>query len=299
MRRFENVLVAGGGGFLGTALVARLAAAGYDVTIVDRVLPNAPLPAVRSLVADLESPTSVAGALAPWHWDAVVNLAGRVTKEIESWDDGALTAANHVAIAANLRFALPAGWTGRFVHVSGMVVYGMPDRVPVDEEHPRRPIHHYGLAKRLAEDVVLAGQGGDRWALRLAGLFSETRRSGALYGFVRAAHEGRPLVVSAPRPLPWDALHVDDAVTAIQGALESSARNPGPVNVSYGEPMDLVDVARRIARRTGQRVEETRGVTQPRFCLAIEKARRLFPWPPTSFDARLEALWEAWSGVGV
>jgi UDP-glucose 4-epimerase len=206
------------------------------------------------------------------------------------------TAANHVAIVANLRFAVPPAWPGRFVQVSGMVVYGMPERIPVTEEHPLRPIHHYGLAKKLAEDVVLAGNGLDRWVLRLPGLFAESRRSGALYGFVRAACEGRPLVVTATQPLPWDTLHVDDAVSAILAALESGSSAPGAVNVSYGEPLDLVDVARRFARRTGQTVSTVDGVVHPRFCLSVDKARRLFPWPPCDLDTRLEQLWQAWSG---
>jgi UDP-glucose 4-epimerase len=299
MRRFDRVLVCGGSGFLGTVLVARLASAGYRVTVADRHDLEPSLPGVSSHAVDLEDAAATTAFLAPWRWDAVVNLAGRVTKEIEAWDEGVITAASHVRIAANLRLALPEGWQGRFVQVSGMVVYGMPVQVPVPEEHPLQPIHAYGLAKKLAEDVVLAGPPVDCWVLRLAGLFSEARRGGALYGFVRAAHEGRTLDVTAPRPLPWDAIHVDDAVSGIVGALESAATGPGAVNVSYGEPMDLVDVARRIARRSDRPVTVRSSVEQPSFCLSTEKARQLFTWPPSSLDARLEQLWCAWATVVV
>jgi UDP-glucose 4-epimerase len=294
MIRFPRILVAGGGGFLGTALVERLSGEGYAVDVVDRIQPREPLAGVRYHEVDLQNAVDVHRKLHPWRWDAVVNLAGRVTKEIEAWDEGVRTTANHVAIAANLRLALPLQWPGRFVQISGMVVYGMPEKAEIGEDHPCKPIHHYGLAKLLAEEVVLAGSAVDRWVLRLPGLFSESRRSGALYAFVRAAREHRPIIVTASRPLPWDAIHLEDGVTAIVRSLEAEAEAPGAVNVGYGEPMDLLEVATRIARRTGQPVQSTNGVQHPRFCLAIDKARGLFHWPPCTFDSRLDMLWQAW-----
>ena len=88
-------------------------------------------------------------------------MAGGAPKDLHTWEAGRSLITTHVRITANLRQALPADWPGRLVHASGMIVYGIPDEVPVPEDHPLRPLHHYGLAKQLAEDILLAGRGLD------------------------------------------------------------------------------------------------------------------------------------------
>jgi UDP-glucose 4-epimerase len=240
-------------------------------------------------------PAVVRQLTSPWRWDAVVHLAGVVPKDVEDWDSGRATIANHVRTALNLRLALPARWRGRVVYASSMVVYGIPTTLPVTESHARVPLHHYGLAKALSEDIWSADPGLDRWILRLPGLFSEHRRTGALFHFMRAARERKPVRVTAAQPLPWNILHVADASESILRALGSGAIDPGPVNVGYGLPIELVALAQRIAARTGAPVENVTGVVHPVFHLAIDKAAHLLNWPPTSLDARLEDLWKAFT----
>ncbi|HEX8360767.1 MAG TPA: NAD(P)-dependent oxidoreductase [Longimicrobium sp.] len=285
-----RVLVTGATGFLGRPLVERLARE-YQVTALARSV-DEELPAgVERLPADLAEASEAREALAPWRWDAVVNLAGPAPKGIAGFADGAALVGAHVRAAANLRAAIPAGWAGRLVHASGFIVYGIPRRVPVAEDHPRAPLHAYALGKMLAEDVLLAGDGLDRWILRLPGLFSEERREGALYRFIRAARDGEPLAITAPDPLPWDVLHVGDAVDAILLALAAEARDPGPVNVGHGEPVELAAVARWIAERAGTGSEvRLEGPAHPVFAMDITRARTLMGWSPPPLRERLESL---------
>jgi nucleoside-diphosphate-sugar epimerase len=152
------------------------------------------------------------------------------------------------------------------------------------------------VAKSLAEETLAAiaqCQEWDCWILRLPGLFSEQRRSGALFQFMRAASEGRPLRILADRPTPWDVLHVEDAVEAIVRALRSDRRNPGVMNVAYGDPIDLVAMARQIAARSqwDVQVENPSGVQHPVFQMDIRKARDVLGWPPATLEARLARLW--------
>jgi carbamoyl-phosphate synthase large subunit len=289
----KRVLVTGASGFVGKALVPRLVSEGYEVTALGRTHAPAPTAGTRQVEthqADLADEHATREVLSPWRWDAVVNLAAPVAKGEQDLAESANTLAAHVDVALNLTSALPDWWEGRLVHVSSMVVYGAPDALPVREDHPRRPLHAYGLAKRLAEDVVLASRAPDRWVLRVGGLFAEERRSGALYHFARAAVRGEPLRIDAKSPLPWELLHLDDAVEGIVRALRAPARDPGALNVGYGAPVHLDEIAKSLAGRAGKgsAVVNEHAVTHPIFLADVSAAKRLLAWPPSSLAERLD-----------
>lgn len=289
-----RILVTGATGFLGLPLVTRLAGGGARVTALARSFDGVHLPAgVDRIAADLTSADATKAALTPWRWDTVVNLAGPVPKGAESFERGTTTATAHVHIALHLLRAFPPGFSGRMVHTSSMTVYGLPASLPVTEDAPRRPIHLYGLGKALADEVLLANADTfDLWILRLPGLFAPSRKSGALFHFARAAVRGEPLRVTATEPIAWDVLDVRDAVEAVARALASGERSPGAVNVSYGEPVEIVAMARRIAQMAGRGSEVIApdSVTHPVLQLDITRARKLLRWPPTTLDARLREL---------
>ncbi|CAN5915318.1 NAD-dependent epimerase/dehydratase family protein [soil metagenome] len=283
----------GATGFLGRVVVPRLVDGGATVTAHGRT-PTPFTSDIDYVRGDLVDPDQAEGVLAPWRWDAVVNLAGPVTGGTEDWATGVSVTHAHVMIALNLRrFASPHT---RIVHTSSMTVYGDPQAERITEDHPRVPRHLYGLAKARAEDVWLSAPDIDAWVLRMPGLFSEQRRSGALFQFCRAARNGESVRVTATAPVPWDLLHVDDAADAIVRAL--SARPPGgAINVSYGDPVELVAIAQWIAELagTGSRVESPADVTHPVVQLAVTRARERLGWQPPRLHDRLAALYAAYA----
>ena len=283
----------GATGFLGRALVPRLVAGGATVTAHGRT-PTQFTSDVAYVRGDLVDPDEAERVLAPWRWDAVVNLAGPVTGGAEDWATGVTVTHAHLMIALNLRRFATA--QTRIVHTSSMTVYGDPQATPIIEDHPRAPRHLYGLAKARAEDVWLSAPDLDAWVLRLPGLFSERRRSGALFQFCRAARHGEPVRVTATAPVPWDLLHVDDAADAIVRAV-SAARPGGAINVSYGDPVELVAVARWIAELagTGSAVEAPREVVHPVVQLDVQRARERLGWQPPRLHDRLAALYAAYA----
>ena len=293
-----SVLVTGASGFLGRPLVAAFVRAGYEVTALGWRQVDSLFPAnVGYMTGDLTDRRAAQELLAPWRWDAVVHAAGPVPQGAAA-AAGAEMLAQHVRILLNVCAAIPQAWSGRFIHTSSMSVYGMPQYLPVDEGHPCRPEDAYGMAKLLAEEVLstMAERSGwDLWIFRLPGLFSEQRRNGALIQFMQAALRGEPLAILPAQPMPWDVLHVDDAVEAILRVLFLEVRSPGAMNIAYGEPVELEAMAERIARQagTGSTVQNIGGARHPVFQMDIALAKRLLGWPPTTLQARLEALWRA------
>jgi NDP-hexose 4-ketoreductase len=287
----KRVLVTGATGFLGRHVVARLEARKWDVTIHGRASTSG-----EGLRGDLADPAVASALLAPWRWDSVINLAGPVTGGSEDLSTGIDVVASHTRIALHLRRFAGAA---RIVHASSMVVYGMPAQDAVDEDHPRHPQHLYGLAKLLAEDVLLVDETLDVWCLRLPGLFAASRESGALFHFCRAARTGDAIRVTTPTPTPWNVLHVEDAADALVAALEAPGRRGGAINVAHDEAIELVDVARRIAVLGGGRscVEQLADVAHPPFRLATHKAATLLGWTPPSLDQRLRELYAGYAAT--
>lgn len=291
-----TVLITGATGFLGRLLVERLSTEGYLVTALGYTSGVSPFNhAVQYEQIDLADATCARKVLTPWRWDAVVNLAGFAPKRPTALPDDYRLLSDHVKINLNVCLTIPPHWSGRFVHISSMSVYGFPQYLPVDENHACKPINVYGAAKTLTEDIVFTlGQKEnlDLWVLRLAGLFSETRQTGAIFNFMRAVVQGEPLVISASQPTPWDVLHVADAVEAIVRALRSDFRGPGPINISYGEPVQLETMAELIAQVAQSRsnVQNQTNISHPVFQMDISKARRILNWPPYTLRQRLEQL---------
>jgi carbamoyl-phosphate synthase large subunit len=285
----RRVLVTGATGFVGSVLVPRLLAEGYCVTAGSQTR-EASAAGVDRCQLDLTDADASRRLLSPWRWDAVVNLAAPVPNGNQDWPTGAATVAAHVGLALNLISAIPEWWDGRLIHLSSMTVYGIPAKLPVTEDDRRNPLHHYGLGKRLSEDVIHSSWAPDRWVLRMGGLFSEQRHDGALFQFTRAAVRGDDLHVNADGPLPWDLLHVEDAVEAIVRALRSPLHDPGAINVSYGERVQLVETAEWIAARAkrGSRVVNDAGIAHPPLVIDIGRAKRILEWPPASLADRLD-----------
>ena len=294
--RYNTVLVTGATGFLGRLLVERLIAEGYLVTAIGYKSGVSPFnPAVEYVQVDLTDFNHARKVLNLWRWNAVINLAGPVAHREETWQESYRLIGSHIAIALNLCLCIPDQWGGRCLHASSMSVYGMPQRQPVDEHHPRLPLDGYGMAKALAEDVFCLWcrrYSSDCWLLRFPGLFSEDRHNGALYHFIRSAHQGNPLIISASKPTPWDVLHVSDAVEAIVRALRADSYGPGPINVSYGEAVEIGAIARLIAKITQSKsdVQNPSNICHPVFQMDISGARRLLNWPPCTLRQRLEQL---------
>ena len=212
-----RVLVVGGTGYLGRAVVAAAADRGHDVT------------AVGSADLDLRAP------LPPLDAHAIVNCA----YVREGPDLVAVTAHGAIALAAACR---EAGI--RFVQLSTDLVFaGRPEPYDVDDEPD--PVDAYGMAKAAMERGVLA-EHPEALIVRTSLLYGG-EEPGPQERLVQRACAGEPITFYTSEVR--NPIEVDVLARRLVRALDEP--DAGIVHVAGPEAMNRLELARRIARRLG------------------------------------------------
>ena len=227
-----KVLVTGGAGYVGSALVPLLLAGGHGVRVVDRLdhggeplLPVWTHPAFEFRRADICDREAIAEAVDGV--DAVVHLAAIVGDPAAARDPEAARAINLSASKELIEASRRAG-VERFVFASTCSNYGrMEDGDSyVDENSELRPVSLYAETKVAIEKELLASNGAKHWhptPLRFATVFGVSPRMRfdlTVNEFTMEMMTKKRLVVFGEqfwRPY----LHVQDAARAIRLVLES------------------------------------------------------------------------------
>lgn len=258
----RKVLVTGGLGFIGSNLVRRLVAAGADVTVVDSLIPEyggnlrnlAGIErAVRINISDVRDrhslPYFVRGQ------DFLFNLAGQ-TSHMDSMADPEtdleINARAQLSILEACRHHNPSI---RIVFASTRQIYGKPDYLPVDEDHPLRPVDVNGINKLAGEGYHLlyhSVYGIRSTILRLTNTIGPRMRiRDARQTFVgvwiRQILAGQPFEVWGGQQLR-DFTFVDDAVDAFLLAAALPAAEGRVFNVGGTPPVSLLQLAEALAQ---------------------------------------------------
>ncbi len=278
----QSVLVIGGRGFVGSAVVRRLLARGAEVHVFGPKMAD-------DLLADLaghfgesegsvEDRAALADTIAASGAEAIVTTAAYSTGRNGLMRSG--DAENDKALAVNVgglrtvfEAAREAG-IARVVWTSSTVVYGPADAYDgrVDEDAARAPITFYGLTKVLGEDIARYYR--DRHGMEITGLRlplvlgEGLWYAGAASAIAAVASAARPGARHAARfhDEPMDLMHVADVAEAVIAALEPG-RAPRAVYNINGFTARMADIAAAAERLVpGYRVD-----------LAHEPAALTFP----------------------
>ena len=303
-----RVLVTGASGFVGTALVRRLAAeSAWIVRGCSRNAPAAMSAGVEWAVSpDLSPDADWVHALRDV--DAVVHLAARV-HVMAAHDEPSEIEFQRANVHGTIRLAEQAVACGvrRFVLLSSIKVNGEAGEVTA--ECSPAPVDAYGRSKWDAEQALTAI--GHRTALEVVII-----RPPLVYGpGVKANFQALLSSVRRGVPLPFGAISnrrslvgVDNLVDLIAACLVHPAAASETFLVSDGEDLSTPDLVRRLAAASGVKA---RLVPVPVWCLRllaalarrpaaiqrltgslfadISKTRRVLGWtPPYSVD---EELW--------
>src|SRR2546427_10065678 len=217
-------LVTGGAGFLGAHTARALHARGERVRVLD-LLPAPELPAgIEYLRADVLDGARVAEAMAGvdvvHHHAALVPLtkAGRRLWRVNV--DGTQQVLD-AARAAGVKF---------FIHVSTSAVFGRPERCPITDDTPLRPLEDYGRAKLGGEErVAAAARAGLACAIVRPRTLVGVGRLGIFQILYEWVWEGRRVYVIGDGNAPFQLLHAGDLVDLLLRLAER--RRPGGYNV--------------------------------------------------------------------
>ncbi|HLZ09786.1 MAG TPA: UDP-glucose 4-epimerase GalE, partial [Chloroflexota bacterium] len=150
----RRVLVTGGAGYVGSAVVEALLENGHRVGIFDNFSTGhretfAGLD-VTVVGGDLADRAAIAAALGTFGAEAVIHTAGSIEAG-ESMKDPGKYYRNNVINSLNLLDAMIETGVTRFVFSSSAGVYGNPIRLPIEEDDPLAPVNCYGETKLAIE----------------------------------------------------------------------------------------------------------------------------------------------------
>ncbi|MEO6054572.1 MAG: UDP-glucose 4-epimerase GalE [Chthoniobacterales bacterium] len=152
----QRIFVTGGAGYIGSICVEQLLNEGFEVTVFDN-LSEGHKKAIDSrahfLQGDLGERDTIKRVLKEYKPDAVMHFAANALVG-ESMQNPSKYFRNNVANGLNLLDAMVDAEVRRFVFSSTCATFGTPDRMPIDESLPQKPINPYGESKLIFEKIL-------------------------------------------------------------------------------------------------------------------------------------------------
>jgi nucleoside-diphosphate-sugar epimerase len=277
----RRVLVTGGSGYFGTVLVDRALARGDEVRVLDLNPPAVDIEHVRADVRDRDAVRAAcAGVDVVLHNVAQVPLAK---------DRELFWSVNVVGTANVLLGARDAG--AKVVHTSSSAIFGVPERNPVTEETPGRPLEAYGRAKLQAEALCHeAVEGGmDVTIIRPRTILGHGRLGimAILFELVAA---GAPVFVFGGGDNRYQLVHSDDLADAC--LLAADRAGPATYNIGASEFGTMRDTLQGLVEHaaTGSSVRSL--PTAPaRLAMRALSAVGQAPFAPYHWLLYAESLW--------
>ncbi len=151
-----HIFVTGGAGYIGSICSEELINAGHQVTIFDNLTEGhraAIDPRATFIQGDLANREEIFPAIANAKPDAVMHFAANALVG-ESMTNPSKYFRNNVGAGINLLDAMVEAGVKKFVFSSTCATYGTPEKIPMDERLPQKPINPYGQSKLMFEQVL-------------------------------------------------------------------------------------------------------------------------------------------------
>jgi UDP-glucose 4-epimerase len=261
----KQVLITGGLGFIGSNLARRLLQLGARVTIVDNLHPDyggnpynthGIEQEVRTIIADICDESQVGAILLDQ--DYLFNLAAQISHVGSMQDPNSDLEANALGQVTLLEMCRKRNPTIRIVYAGTRQVYGRPQYLPVDEEHPLEPADFNGVSK-------LAGEWYHRVSHQVYQMRTTSLRMTNVYGprmrvrdarkafiglWFRQLIEGRDITVYGDGRQLRDLNYVEDVVEALLLSA-ASPQAEGQVYNLGAQPVSLLELARLMIEING------------------------------------------------
>lgn len=290
-----RILVTGGAGFIGSHTVDALIKQGAgDVAILDDLSagkrPQAN-PKARLHQVDLRNASAVREVVVRERPEAIYHMAAQMDVR-RSVADPAFDAQVNIVGFLNLIEAARGHGLKRVVFSStGGAIYGEQDTFPADEEHPRRPLSPYGIAKLSTESYLFyyrVEYGIDYLALRYGNVYGPRQdphgEAGVVAIFSGKILAGQPCTIYGDGEQTRDYVFVGDVVRANVAALSAKASGIA-INIGTGIETSVNDLYSNLASIADFPTAATHGPARPgeqkRSVISPARAEKELGWRPT------------------
>jgi len=280
-----KLLIAGGAGYVGSALIPRLLDRGYTVDVVDLFWFGNHLPSeVGILDRDLFDLTPE--DLKPYQ--QVIFLAGLSNDPMAEYSPNKNFVFN-AAAPSYLAYIAKKASVRRYIYASSCSVYGYTEDELFDENRPVSSIYPYGISKLQGEQAALqlADESFSVIALRkgtVSGYSPRMRLDLIINTMFRCAIRDGQISVNNPsiwRPI----VSIEDATSAYVRAIEADEKIWGTFNIAsdnytVGEVADQVksEIEDNLGARIRLKIKHIRDVRN--YKVSVEKARKVLSFHP-------------------
>jgi UDP-glucose 4-epimerase len=297
-----NVFVTGGAGYIGSICVEELINAGHQVTVFDNLTEghrSAVDARAKFVQGDLGDQDLVTRSLREAKAEAVMHFAAYALVG-ESMTNPGKYFSNNVGNGVKLLEGCVAAGVKKFVFSSTCATYGPPERVPMTEDLPQRPINPYGESKLMFEKVLQWYQqlkGTEFVALRYFNAAGATEKFGEHHRIethlipnvlkVALGQSQQCEIYGTDYPTPdgtciRDYIHIVDLAQAHILALTPGKQ--GFYNLGNGDGYSVRQVIEMCQRVSGKKIPSVekprRPGDPPKLVAAADKAKQELGWKP-------------------
>ena len=313
----KKILVTGGAGYIGSICVEELLNRGFEVSVFDNLSEGhgkAIDPRADFYQGDLADRSVLRHAFGQAKPEAIMHFAANALVG-ESMTNPSKYFRNNVSSGINLLDMAVEFGVKKFVFSSTCATFGIPERMPIDESLPQRPINPYGESKLMFETIL-------RWYEKLHGLsFTALRYFNAAGASQQFGEDHRIETHLIPNILKValgqkdhveiygtdyetpdgtcirDYIHILDLAQAHILALASPKSDFYNLGTGGGTSVrEVIETCQQITGRDIKALEKTRRAGDPPSLIAAsEKIRAELGWEPRFQNIRpiVESAW-AW-----
>jgi len=245
--KYNNALVTGGAGFIGSHLVDRLVEDGLDVTVIDNLqagkLEN--LDDVKDRITFIKGDVRDVELLKEVIRDIdVVFILGANASVPYSVENPRYDFETNALGTFNILDASVNSDVKKVVYASSAAVYGEPEYTPIDEKHPLHPISPYGASKLAGETTGMAFKetyGLNFASIRIFNTYGPRQPRYVMYDFIMKLRKNpKKLEVLGTGEQVRDYCYVSDMVDAFMLIAE---KGEGIYNAAGGAPTSIRELA--------------------------------------------------------
>ena len=287
-----KVVIIGGGGFLGSHLAETLLANGQDVRVFDqpsaRYIEYSNQHGAKILTGNFLDPSAVRDAISDC--DVVYHLVSATVPQTSNENPHYDVETNLIGTLRLLELMRKANVKKIIFSSSGGTVYGIPQEIPIKENHPTNPISSYGIVKLTIEKYLhlyWTLYSMDYCILRISNAYGArqpiTPTQGAIATFLGRAVNKEEIMVWGDGTILRDYVYAGDIANAfLQASLYHGELKIFNIGSGHGHSLnDLIGVIENITQVPLQvKYLTRRPFDVPVNVLDITRAKSHLYWEP-------------------